>query len=173
VDEAVTELDLSARPHLAYDPPPLSRPAAGWALLLLYRASQALVCREIDGQAIRAVLAAPCPEAPWPSACYSADLSLRYLPELLSLARGIARDDPLVDGLLALAKAWPLSSVGVPGIEPTDASAFLSHPSLRQLYVDRIIERGDAARLADPAVREVVRQAVGGFPNLASKLQLS
>ena len=173
LDEAVTELDLAARPHLAFEPPVLSRPAASWALLVTYRACQALVFREIEGEVVRAVLAVPCPEPPSPSVCYSADLSLRYLPDLLSLAKGIASDDPLVHGLHAICRSWPLSSVGVPDVGEVDARPFLSHPSLRQLYVDRIIERGDGSRLADAAVREAVREAVGDFPNLAPKLQLA
>jgi hypothetical protein len=119
------------------------------------------------------MLAVPCPGNPSPSVCYSADLSLRHLPDLLSLARGIAADDPLVGGMTSLARAWPLSSVGVPGIEGVDASPFLPHPALRQLYVDRIIDRADGSRLADPAVREAVREAVGDFLNLAPKLQLT
>ena len=95
--------------------------------------------REIEGKS-RAVLAVPCPEPPSPSVCYSADLSLRYLPDLLSLAKGIASDDPLVHGLHAICRSWPLSSVGVPDVGELDTGAFLSHPTLRRLYVDRIIE---------------------------------
>ena len=51
LDEAVTELDLAARPHLAFEPQVLSRPAASWALLVTYRACQeVLMFREIEGE---------------------------------------------------------------------------------------------------------------------------
>jgi hypothetical protein len=170
LEAAVAELDRATRPDMAYDAPALSVPVAVWALALLHRASQALVFREIEAEAVRQALATPCPQPPSPSVCYSADLALRYLPDLSSLASGIAPDDPLVAGLITLGRAWPLSSVGITGLDDVDPSAFIDDPSLRQLYVDRIIERGDAARLSHPVVRSAVREAVGAFPDLAPKL---
>jgi hypothetical protein len=168
LDEAVALLDASARPELAHDPPPLSRQAAAWALTVLYRACRALVFREIDAKTVAQHLSRPCPLPPSPSVCYSADLSLRYLPDVLALARGIAPDDPLVAGLLALARAWPLSSVGVADPGDIDPSPFLADPSLLQLYVDRIIERSDASRLGHALVREATRAALGAIPSLAA-----
>ena len=170
IGDAVREMDAAARQEMAFDPPALDPPSAMWALTVLYRACQALVFREIDAASVERGLAAPCPQPPSPLVCYSADLSLRYVPDLLSLARGIAPDDPLVAGLTALARAWPLSSVGVPGLDDVDASAFVDHPSLRQLYVDRIIERGDVSRLKHPAVRAAVGEALGAYPDLAPRI---
>jgi hypothetical protein len=170
VDEAVAELDRAARTDVAFEPPAIALPAGAWALTTVYRAAQALVFREIDADAVRQMLAVPCPLPPSPAVHYSADLCLRYLPDLLALARGIAPDDPLVTGLVALARAWPLSSVGVAGAGEADPSPFLDHPSLRRLYVDRIIERSDTSRLAHPATRAAVRETVGAFPSLAPKL---
>ena len=167
---AVGVLDAAARPELAFEPPALSAAAAAWALEVLYRACQALVFREVDAAQVRRVLARPCPAPPSPAVCYSADLALRYLPDVLALARGIAPDDPLVGGLTTLARAWPLSSVGVPELGEVDPWTFLGDRSLRQLYVDRIIERGDAARLAHPEVRAAVRESLGAYPELAPKL---
>jgi hypothetical protein len=170
VERAVAELDRGARIGAAFEPPELAAPAAAWALTAVYRACQALVFREIDADAVRRTLAVPCPLPPAPAVHYSADLSLRYLPDLLSLARGVAPDDPLVAGLTALARVWPLSSVGVAGAGEADPTPLLDHASLRRLYVDRIIERGDASRLAHPAVRAAVREALGAYPSLAPKL---
>jgi len=170
LDQAVAELDCAARADAPREPPPLAAPAAAWALTVVYRACQALVFREIDAEAVRRTLVVPCPSPPSPAVHYSTDLSLRYLTDLLALARGIAPDDPLVAGLAALARAWPLSSVGVAGAGDVDPSPLLDHPSLRQLYVDRIIERGDASRLAHPAVRDAAREALGAYPSLAPKL---
>src|SRR4051794_5827522 len=170
VGAAVAELDRAARPELAFDPPAVDAPAAGWAVTVLYRGCQALVFRDIDADAVRDALSRPCPAAPSPAVCYSADLALRYLPDLLSLARGIAADDPLVAGLTDLARRWPLSSVGVKDLGAVDVSPFADDPSLRQLYVDRIIERGDAARLDPPPVRDAVREALGHYRDLVPAL---
>lgn len=167
-DDAVRELDEAARRELAFDPPALVPEVARWALLLLYRACQALVYRDIEADAVRGWLTVPCPRAPAPDVCYSADLALRFLPDLIALARGVAERDPLVEGLRSVAAAWPLSSVGVPGLTPSvGAGSFIGHPSLRRLYADRIIDRSDVARLADPAACDAVREAVGAFPELA------
>lgn len=181
LEAAVAELDRAARPHMPFEAPALSPAAAGWALTVLYRGCQSLVYREIDAGAVRDALSRPCPREPSPEVCYSVDLSFRYLPDLLALARGIARDDPLVLGLMELARRWPLSSVGVAGVADasdgdgeiagvSDLSAFVHHPSLRQLYVDRVIEKEDVARLGHPIVRDAVREALGALPELSPKL---
>jgi hypothetical protein len=59
--------------------------------------------------------------------------------------------------------------VGVKDLGELDVAAFIGHPSLRQLYVDRIIERGDVSRVEHPAVREAVWAAPGNYPELAPK----
>jgi hypothetical protein len=160
-------LDAAARPDIAHDAPPLLPDVALWAAERLYRACQFLVYRDVNADDVRASFAVPCPQPPSPAVCYSADLVLRHHADVHTLARGVARDDPLVDGLLTLARTWPLSSVGIPEVGKVDASAFVGHPGLRRLYADRIIERNDRSRLDDPAVLAAVREALGAFPSLA------
>jgi hypothetical protein len=167
LNEAVRELDRVGRGEMAFEAPPLAPAAGEWALLLLYRACQSLVYREIDPDAVQDALSRPCPLAPSPQVVYSADLAFRFLPELTGLARGIAENDPLVTGLLALAKAWPLSSVGVKGVGDVNVQPFIRHPGLRRMYADRVIEKADVSRLCDPEAREAVREALGAFPHLA------
>jgi hypothetical protein len=173
LDEAVRELDRLARAELAFDAPPLAPAAGEWALLLLYRACQALVYREIEPDAVKDALSRPCPVAASPEVCYSVDLAFRFMPELTGLARGIAENDPLVAGLLALAKAWPLSSVGVKGVGDVTLQPFIRHPALKRLYADRVIEKADVSRLCDPAAREAVREALGAFPHLAPAIAVA
>jgi hypothetical protein len=160
-------IDFAARAEIAHAAPPLAPAVALWAAERLFRACQFLVYREVGADDVRAGLSVLSPAPASPGTCYSADLVLRYLPDLFSLARGVAREDPLVDGLLALARAWPLSSVGMPDVGDVDASPFMTHPGLRTLYADRILARDDRARLRDPAVAAAVREAIGAFPSLA------
>lgn len=170
---AVAELDQVARPELAFDPPPLVEPAAEWGLSVLYRSCQFLTYREVDAETVCRTLSDPCPRPPGPAVCYSVDLALRFLPDVLSLARGIAADDPLVSSLMRLAWAWPLSSVGVKGVSNVDIRSFVDDRSLRQMYVDRIIERSDVSRLDGPHIRESVRAALGNFPELAPTVSIA
>jgi hypothetical protein len=167
LEAAIRGRDESWRNELAHEAPPLSMPSAAWAAMRMYRACQFLVYRQIEPPVIERDLAEPCPEPSSPGICYSVDLSLRVLPELLSLARGLSDDDPLVLALLKLAHEWPLSSVGIANIGDIDIAAFIDDPCLRQLYVDRIIQRNDVSRLTDPRVSDVVREALGAYPELA------
>jgi len=172
IASAIRSLDAETRADLAGDAPPLSLPTTTWAFALLENACRYLVYREYEVEDIAAAFAERCPEPPSPSACYSADLFLRYLPDVTRLARGVGEADPLVEYLLAVARTWPLSSIGVEGIEIEDAALqpILSHPTLLQLYVDRIIERNDASRRGNETVREAIRYALGAHDHLAPQI---
>ena len=164
------QLDAAARLDIAGDAPPLHLPTAHWAAAILYRACQFLAHRDVDANAVKQGLTIPPPAKPSPDVCYSADLLLRHLPDVWSLAKGIASEDPLIDSLLLLARQWPLSSVGIPLTGHLDVSPFMHYPSLRRLYADRIIARNDVTRLTHPQVRDAVSEALGDYPNLSPAL---
>ena len=71
---------------------------------------------------------------------------------------------------MTIANAWPLSSVGVSGVEAGGLEPILDDECLRRLYVDRIIARDDRSRLTHPRVREAVMEAVGMYEELAPQL---
>lgn len=170
VDQVLQETADQFATELAYHPPPFVSSAATWGALILYRSCQFLAYREPDLPYLQAVLCEECPQASSPAVCWSVDISLRFLPDLIRLARGLSHDHPFVISLLSIARQWPLSSVGVRDIGPVDVQAFWGHPCLQQLYVDRVIERRDDQRLMDPTVRQAVRAAVGIYPELVGTL---
>ena len=158
------ELDRRERLEFPGEAPALSLPAARWAAATFYRACQLLVCRDVPAAEIAGALAAACPQGRAPEVHYSVDLGLRYLPDLLGAGRRLAAGDPLVDALGRLAREWPLSSVGVPGLEPEELAeidTLLGHRGLRQLYTDRVLQHGDTARAEHPAVRAAVLASLG------------
>ncbi|MBI3099258.1 MAG: hypothetical protein HYY93_13610 [Planctomycetes bacterium] len=160
--------DSEARLSLGHEPPPFAAGPALWAARLLYRGCRALVDRATDTSTLQRHLAAPCPASPSPSVAYSADLALRYLPDLFRLSKGLSEDDPLNASLLRLAREWPLSSVGIPGVGEVDPALILDDRCLRLLYVDRILASRDLSRAGDPRVREALLEALGAFgPQLA------
>ena len=166
--EVVREWDAVQRRELAFTAPELSLAAAEWAAVRLYRGCQSLICRDVAPDDLRRFFSEPCPEPPNAAATvYSADLVFRFLPDLVKLAQRIERGDPLVLELTKLARDWPLSSAGIADVGEVDATPLLAHPSLRQLYVDRILATGDVARLKDPAVRQAAQSSLGIFPALA------
>jgi hypothetical protein len=165
------QLDQTSRMELAGTPPELDLAAGIWALCQIYRSCQFLVHREVDPQEVASRLAEPCPSTGSShSVCYSVDLAFSYLIDVISLARGIAPGDPLVHGLLSLARAWPLSSVGVRDVDPIDISDFVENASLMQLYVDRIIQHKDISRLDHPRVAEEVRRSLGMYGSLVREV---
>lgn len=162
----LSELDSVWRLNFPGDPPALCIISATWAAELFYRSCQFLVFREIPAEVVTQTLAVPFPHELSPSAVYSVDLVLRYLPDLLALAKGLSPEEPLVLGLLRLANEWPLSSVGVSGIHGVNIDSFFGHPSLRQLYIDRILKRRDLSRVDNPCVMANIRASIGCYPQL-------
>jgi hypothetical protein len=168
--EAIGEFDASARLNIAGRAPELSFEAAAWAARILYQCAQFLVCRDAGEDRVRAALQKRCPLPHGPSVDYSVDLLFVYLPQMIALARRLAEGDPLLAELRRLASEWPLSNVGVDEITVGAIDSFIGDASLRQLYADRILERGDARRLADPRVAETLRVALGAHTHLAGEI---
>lgn len=171
VDSAATqklaELDRIARAELA-GPGAEFRPAvAAWGARMLYQICQFVVIRDLGEPEIVAAFRIPCPEKRGPGTDWSADLTFRHLPELFHLARHLNRADPLLRELQTLGALWPLSSVGLPDLGPLNLQSFLPNPSLKQLYVDRILAAEDYARLGQEEVDSALRTALGGHPDLA------
>ena len=166
--EIISAWDAIQREELAFTAPPLSLSAAHWAAQRLYYDCQSLICRDISSAELNRH--PPYTETHTPSVIYSVDLLFRFLPALVTFARRLAQNDPLVNELLTLAHTWPLSSVGIQGVAPIDPSQtveIVSHPSLRQLYVDRILATNDTARLSDPILRQSALSSLGAYPELA------
>jgi len=167
---ALSQVDQLARAELGLETPPFSAEAALWAARLFYHLCQFTVCRDIPAEYIEGQCRIPCPLSRGPEIDWSADLTLRHLPRLFELARHLSSADPLVQELKRVAAAWPLSSVGIPGLEKLSVNTFLDHPALCRLYADRIYERGDDSRLGDPRLDELLRADLQVHRDLAPRL---
>ncbi|WP_254513999.1 hypothetical protein [Anatilimnocola floriformis] len=168
--------DLAWRQQLPRDLPPLDQTSALFGAMAIYRSAQVLVFRDTPVAGLQQSLHGP--ELAGAREQFSVDLCLRFLPDLVRLARARSHDDPLVRCLLDLGSCWPLSSVGIAGVElnelgKTRVTALAENPGVWQLYLDRVLQTGDESRLADPRVRLAARRAVGAFPQLAGKLSKS
>ena len=148
--------------------------AGYWAARIFYRACQFFASRDLPVDSIRVDLAESCPnDASLPGVIYSVDLTFRYLPDLHRLARGVASADPLVEELERLARAWPLSGVGILFEEvPPDVclGPVLSHSGLLETYVDRALASGQQRLLENPQVRSSAQSALGAYADAASGL---
>jgi hypothetical protein len=166
----LARFEATWRTGLAFDAPGLDLPAAVWGAVVLHRAVQCLVFRDRGPEEVAAALSAPGPEPPSPAVVYSVDLTLRFLPDVVRLARAAAPDDPLVARLLELGRQWPLSSVGVAGVGAVNVESFIGDPCLRTLYIDRVLRTEDVGRLDDARVRQAARAALGEFTELSPRV---
>lgn len=141
--------------------PEFSPEAALWAAKYLYLAIQFAMLRDLGDEQVKAYLtdfSGPIT----PEAIYSVDLTLRYLPDLHQLAKGLAPDDVLVVCLKHTLVQWPYSAVGLEGIEEVNHQAVLEHPSLKYAYIDKIIKHKDIKRATHEQIAELIREALGG-----------
>jgi hypothetical protein len=159
-DGTLATLEAVYRRDLPGEPPPLSPPAARWAAVALFHACQFVACRNADEGMIAAALGSPVPAAETASLHYSVDLTFRFLPDLMRLARSDAENDPLLGYLRQWTADCPLSSVGLPDVTPKSIEPVVNHPCLLGIYRDRILARKDRSRLGDPRVDQCVQQAV-------------
>ena len=144
-----------------------------WGAMAVFRTCCFIAHRDAPADLIRGVLEQPCPASPSPSVCYSVDLTMRFMPDFVRLAKAASEQDPLVPVLVTLAHQWPLSSVGIPQIEPTDVSQFIDDDCLLRMYIDRILAKKDSSRLQHPKVRDAIRGAIGLHRELAPELASS
>lgn len=170
LDTFIQEQDRDNRLHLPGTPPSLDIPAARWACLLIFRACQFLVIRDVDAEMVEADLTLPCPGTLSPSVIYSADIALSHLGEILKLSAQVSENDPLTKCLRLVAAQWPLSSVGIEIDEEMDLDPILADRCLATLYADRIFEHQDLDRLHHPEVARLVATHLGAYPELNPRI---
>ncbi|HEX6428476.1 MAG TPA: hypothetical protein VF008_12355 [Niastella sp.] len=134
--------------------------AAVWATNFLYRAVQLVMLRDLGEEAVNGLLT-PFNGSVSPETILSVDISFRYLPNLLGLAKGLAPEDVLVKRLQEVAVQWPFSSVGMKVEGVMDIEVIMSNTCLRNAYIDRIIETRDRKRCNNILVNEHIKEALG------------
>ena len=142
--------------------PAFDAPAAIWAAGFLYRAVQLVMLRDLGDDVVNKLLT-PYDGAVTPEAVLSVDLSFRYLPNLVGLAKGLAPEDVLVKRLHEAAVQWPFSSVGMKVEGDFNLDVILNNACVRRSYIDRIITARDIKRSNNPQVKEYIKEALGDY----------
>jgi hypothetical protein len=153
------EDDIQEMPSVA---PSFDPTAALWAARYLYTAVQFILLRNLDETTMQEHLL-PYTGEQTAAAMYSADLTLRYLPDLFDLAKGLSPNDPLVKQMKETAQLWPFSSAGIAMSEELELSVIFSHVSLQQAYIDRIIAAKDLHKCRQADCYPLVLEALGAF----------
>jgi hypothetical protein len=136
--------------------------AAIWAAGFLYRSIQLVMLRDLGEDAVNGLLT-PYDGGVTPETILSVDLSFRYLPNLMGLAKGLAPEDVLVKRLQEAAIRWPFSSVGMKVEGEMDIDVIMNNACLRRVYIDRIIETRDKKRCNNVQVNEDIQEALGDY----------
>lgn len=164
------QVEREQRGALPGPPPRFEEAAATWAAASVWTAASLVVHRDAVTTAIDSFVNEQAPDRADAAAHYAVDLTMRFLPDLITLAKSASIDDPLVARLKAWAVEWPLSSVGVESVGEVDATPLRDSPTLLRLYADRVIAAGDRSRLGDEAIDEAIRAALGDEPELCPTL---
>lgn len=149
---------------LPFDPPGFDEAAAMWSAQFLYRAVQFALLRELDDQSIQQELQ-PFQTELTPSVIVSVDLCMRYLPDLFKLVRGLAPDDILVTYIRQTAAQWPYSAVGMELADSANkVTTILSDKGLRQIYLERVIDKEDTITVKHFELLPWLEAMVGLYP---------
>ena len=162
------DVDCLQMPHT---PPAFNPDAALWASKYLFVTIQLLLLRDIGEEQMNYFLKDYIGEQS-PEAVYSADLMLRFLPDIFRFGSGLSPEDPLIFKLKTTAINWPFSSVGIDDLTVEVGENILSHPSLRACYIDRIVEKKDIKRLQGHSGINLLQEVLGAhqkklWPDLA------
>jgi len=123
-----------------YVVPAFDEAAALWAAQTIYMAAQLILYRQDEPEELEKLL--PLYKgAQTESAILSADLCLRFLPNMIYQLTLIDPADPLVALLEKIIHQWHYSGINYNlNIEALDFKLIQSNDCLRQLYLNRIIE---------------------------------
>lgn len=146
-----------------HQPPAFDKEAALWGARTLYTAAQLLLYRDQPAEHIPELLPAY-PAAITPAAMLSADLCLRFLPQVLDQVKRIDPDDPLIPVLENLLTTWHYSGIRAPLPQlPGSLAMVFSNTSLQQLYINRIISKKAIQLAAIPTLNIFVKATLGNY----------
>lgn len=147
-------------------PPLFDGEAALWAAKTVYIAAQLMLYRENKETELEALLPM-FSVAITPSAILSADLSLRFLPDMILQLRAIESEDKLLTILDNIMCQWHYSGIRyLQSSESLDFTNITSNECLGQLYTDRVIEFKNLRLAKHLAVQKMIRAALGDLGNI-------
>lgn len=152
------ELEKVAYPFTA---PPFDLPAALWGAKTLYTFAQLVLYRKHEEAAIPGLFTAYT-GAITPDAIVSADLCLRFLPQLYQQVSKIDDTDIILSLMQEVLNQWHYSGIGrLTAADEKQLQVIKSNACLQQLYADRIISRKDKTLATHPHWQLIVKGCLG------------
>jgi hypothetical protein len=147
--------------HYPLKVPEFNSQAAFWAAKTIYLAAQLIQYRDHSEKDVNNFFTDFDGELS-PSVILSADLCLRFLPDMLLQLKAIDSQDRLIEILEKIANKWHYSMIRYPlELEGLSFEVVFSDQCLKQLYINRIIENKKLKLAELPACYEAVSAALG------------
>lgn len=144
-----------------HTPPEFNETTALWAAKTVFTASRLLLYREHPGDQLPSLLP-PYDGILNAGVILSADLTLRFLPDMLQLAFADPEDE-LIAVCETLLCRFHYSGIGYLSATELDMAPFTGNACLEQLYADRIIRRKAAWLGQHPQWADRVKGSVGNY----------
>lgn len=145
---------------------PFNKEAAIWAAKILYHSAQLYLIRKDTAKDLEKLIPQYRGEKDV-SAILSADLSLRFLPQLLDALQIADSTDPLVKILENILQQFHYSGIGLDlNLENINWEEELKNKTCRKLYLERIVEK-KAYKLAEiPYINQLLIVEFGMYKDI-------
>jgi hypothetical protein len=141
--------------------PAFNTEAALWAAQLVYVSAQLMLYRENKEKDLTLLLPSYVPAID-SSAMVSADLCLRFLPDMLIQLKLIDSEDALIELLEKILQEWHYSGVAYEqDVGLLDFTIITSDASFFQMYCDRIFENKKLTLAQHPVFRDTIVSQLG------------
>ncbi len=148
-----------------YHAPKFSPEAALWAAEIIYITAQLILFRKHEISELKHLFPDFISEMN-PSKILSADLCLRFMPNMIKHMKIIDNDDALISLLEDLLIKWHYSGVNYPlKVEEIDFEIIFSDSCLQQLYLNRVIEFQNLNIAKDERVYTQIKACLGIYGN--------
>lgn len=149
-----------------FQAPPYDASAALWASEIVYFATQLLLNRQDTLDKIDNLF--PFYNKPvTDSVLLSADLCLRFLPQLIVQLKHMDADDEIIPVLEQILIQFPYSCIGYEiDIETIGLNTVLSNACLSQLFLDRVVEKKDKKLANLNQIKPLLLANFGNYKNI-------
>lgn len=143
--------------------PPFHPDAARWAAQTVYVAAQLILYRKHEEKDVPSLLPS-FSSAPDAAAILSADLCLRFLPDMIVQLKIIDANDTLIPLLESILKQWHFSAVRHHlAVELLDFAPVVADACLHQLYCHRIVDHRKLPLAQHPVFRDAIAAQMGMY----------
>lgn len=142
------------------------RETAVWAAKVLYHSAQLYLIRENTAKNLQQLIPSFKGKRDT-SSIISADLSLRFLPQIISVLHNVDPEDSLIKILKNILQQFHYSGIGYDlDLEKIDWEEELNDKTYRKLYLERIVEK-KAYRLAEiPYINRLLMAEFGMYKDV-------